>query len=153
MDAQNINQTYDLLTLVLCDTRLKHMGQYYIGPCPFCGGRDRFNLKATTEGWRWFCRKCGGEKYHGAIDYIMRRDNIDFKRALESMGGNLQLAPRAQTIARDPDPGFLFPDLDWQRTAWEKVDEASERLLNGDGKRAGLSRRARLFICQGLVSD
>ena len=159
MDAQTINQTYDLLTLVLCDTQLKHMGQFYIGPCPFCGGRDRFNLKATAEGWRWFCRKCGDEKYHGAIDYIMRRDNLDFKQALESLGGNVQPAPRAQTVVRDPDSGFMFPDLDWQQDAWEKVDEASECLMNGDSKAGrlyleerGLSRGTMLTYRLGFAT-
>lgn len=131
MDAQTINQNYDLLALVLSDTKLKHSGHFYIGACPFCGGRDRFNLKETPEGWRWFCRKCGDDKYHGTIDYIMRRDNLNFKQALEFLGGNVRLSPRTQMIARDP--GFVLPDLDWQSKAWRRVDAASDRLAGQDG--------------------
>ena len=127
MDAQTINQNYDLLALVSSDTRLKHSGHFYIGACPFCGGRDRFNLKETSGGWRWFCRKCGDDKYHGAIDYIMRRDDLNFKQALESLGGDIQLSPRVQMVAHDP--GFVFPDLDWQSDAWRRVDAASDRLM------------------------
>lgn len=132
MDAQTINQNYDLLALVSNDTRLKHSGHFYIGACPFCGGRDRFNLKETPEGWRWFCRKCGDDKYHDAIDYIMRRDDLNFKQALESMGGDIQHPPRTQIIAHDP--GFVFPDLDWQSDAWRKVDAASDRLMSKAGE-------------------
>ena len=144
MDAQTINQNYDLLALVSSDTKLKHSGHFYIGACPFCGGRDRFNLKVTPEGWRWFCRKCGDDKYHGTIDYVMRRDNLSFKQALESLGGNVQLPPRAQMIAHDP--GFIFPDLDWQSNAWRMIDAASDCLASQDGN-AG-----RLYLEQRGIS-
>lgn len=126
MNATDINQTYDLLTLAQGDTKLKHSGKYYIGACPFCGGRDRFNLKHTSEGWRWYCRKCGDEKYHGTIDYIMRRDNLDFKQALESLGGNT-IRPRP-SVAPQP-PAITLPDQSWQAENWKKVERASDELL------------------------
>lgn len=62
MNAQTINATFDLLALVEHDTTLKAAGAYYIGPCPFCGGRDRFTVKATKDGPRWHCRHCGDGK-------------------------------------------------------------------------------------------
>jgi hypothetical protein len=150
MDAQTINQTYDLLTLVLIDTpKLRRAGAFYIGPCPFCGGRDRFNLKATPEGWRWFCRKCGDDKYHGPIDYIMRRDNLDFKQALESLGGTIEIRPREIVTPQEPD--IIFPDLDWQKDAWRKVDAASERLAGEDGA-AGRRYLRERGISRGTIS-
>ncbi len=132
MDAQTINQTYDLLTLALIDTKLKRAGAFYIGPCPFCGGRDRFNLKATTEGWRWFCRGCGEDKYHGPIDYIMRRDNLDFKRALESLGGNVEPGPREQVTPQAPE--ITLPDPDWQARAWNRTNDAFAYLQSETGE-------------------
>lgn len=88
MDAATVNATFDLPGLAMRYASLKHSGRYYIGPCPFCGGEDRFNLKPTTEGWIWFCRGCGGEKYHSAIDFVMKLEGKEFKEALASMGGD-----------------------------------------------------------------
>ena len=61
MNAQDINQTFDLLTLSQGDTHLKKSGNWHIGACPFCGGKDRFNLTQKSNGWRWFCRQSGGQ--------------------------------------------------------------------------------------------
>lgn len=134
MNATEINQTYDLLTLAQGDTKLKHSGKYHIGACPFCGGRDRFNLKHTSEGWRWYCRKCGDEKYHGAIDYIMRRDNLNFKQALESLGGNA-IRPRP-SVAPQP-PAITLPDQSWQAENWKKVERAWKELLESPRAQPG----------------
>jgi hypothetical protein len=127
MNANDINQTYDLLTLAQGDTKLKRSGAYYIGACPFCGGRDRFNLKHTPEGWRWFCRKCGDGKYHGTIDYIMRRENLDFKQALESLGGD---AIRPRAIVTPQPPAITLPDPAWQESHWQEVNKTSHALIH-----------------------
>lgn len=134
MNATDINNNYDLLTLAQGDTKLKHSGKFYIGACPFCGGRDRFNLKHTPEGWRWFCRKCGDGKYHGAIDYIMRRDDLDFKQALESLGGD---AIRPRAIVTPQLPTITLPDQSWQAANWEKVERASNELLESPHAQPG----------------
>jgi len=125
MNAHDINQTFDLLALAQGDAKLNHKGAYYIGPCPFCGGRDRFNLKHTPNGWRWFCRGCGGEKYHTPIDYVMRRDNLDFKQALEQMGGKAYTpTPRpAQPIPTAP--AIVLPDITWQAQRWQEVTRST----------------------------
>lgn len=127
MDAQTINQSYDLLALAMGDTKLKRSGAFYIGACPFCGGRDRFNLKQTAEGWRWFCRKCGDDKYHGAIDYIMRRDHLDFKQVLESLGGSVQIRPRE--MVKPQPPAITLPDQPWQSQHWREIERASKDLI------------------------
>lgn len=127
MDAQTINQSYDLLALAMGDTKLKRSGAFYIGACPFCGGTDRFNLKQTPEGWRWFCRKCGEDKYHGSIDYIMRRDHLNFKQALESLGGSVQIRPREMTTPQSP--ALTLPDPAWQSQRWQEIEKASNDLL------------------------
>ncbi|MBI3173302.1 MAG: hypothetical protein HYZ25_06265 [Chloroflexi bacterium] len=125
MNAHDINQTFDLLALAQGDAKLNHKGAYYIGPCPFCGGRDRFNLKHTPNGWRWFCRGCGGEKYHTPIDYVMRRDNLDFKQALEQMGGKAYTpTPRpAQPIPTAP--AIVLPVATWQAQRWQEVTRST----------------------------
>ena len=125
MNTHDINQTFDLLALAQGDTKLKHSGAYYIGPCPFCGGRDRFNLKHTFNGWRWFCRGCGGEKYHTPIDYVMRRDDLDFKQALEQMGGKAYApAPRPAQPIPTP-PAIVLPGAAWQVQRWQEITQAT----------------------------
>ncbi|MFT5700269.1 MAG: 5S rRNA maturation endonuclease (ribonuclease M5) [Desulforhopalus sp.] len=46
------------------------------GPCPFCGGDDRFVYKIDSE--RWFCRKCAS-KGGDLIDYHARINNTNFR--------------------------------------------------------------------------
>lgn len=81
--AAEINRSFDLLSLVEQDTSLKKTGaHFWAGPCPFCGGVDRFLLKHTPAGMLWYCRHCGGDRYHTAIDYIIQRQSCTFRQAL-----------------------------------------------------------------------
>ncbi len=76
MDAKLINSTTDLTALV---PGLRRHGRYHIGPCPFCGGDDRFTIKRTDEGDLWICRRCGDGKYHDAVAFRMRAEGRSFK--------------------------------------------------------------------------
>ena len=87
MDIQTIKQNFDLVSLVQGLVALKKTGAYHIGPCPFCGGEDRFTIKHTHRGDRWHCRGCGGDQYHSVIDFVMRRDGNSFLEAVKSLGG------------------------------------------------------------------
>ena len=43
-------------------------GGEYAGPCPKCGGNDRFRVQPNNPGGGiWFCRKCTGEVWKDAI--------------------------------------------------------------------------------------
>jgi hypothetical protein len=143
MNATGINQSFDLLTLAGEDTHLRQQGAYHVGPCPFCAGVDRFVVKMTPTGQLWYCRKCGDGKYHTGIDYVMRRDSLDFKTALAHMGGNLSKSP--SSMPRDVSKALLaLPDSSWQAQAWGLIDGASDRLLfepAGQAGRAYLTRR------------
>lgn len=144
MNAKDTNQTFDLLSLAQGDTDLKHTGRYYIGACPFCGGTDRFNLKQTPDGWRWLCRNCTEARYKTPIDYVMRRDDLDFKQALESMGGkSAPPAPRPRAEHPAPVPiAIVLPDATWQAEHWHEIEQASAALLTNKAARAYLEKRA-----------
>lgn len=154
-DAAEINQFFDLLSLVGQDTQLHKTDGWYIGPCPFCGGRDRFNLKQTPEGWRWFCRGCGDDRYHTTLDYIMRRESLDFREALEwaalsTVGGGSRSSEesRKKTFSSmlqaedSPRPGEA-----WQARALAFV-EACELLLWSEA-----GDRARDYLHQRGLKD
>lgn len=144
MNAQEINQTFDLLALAQGDTTLKKAGAFYIGACPFCGGRDRFNLTQKSNGWRWYCRHCANDGYKTPIDYVMRRDALDFKQALESMGGKSPApAPRPHMESPMPEaPAITLPDSTWQAQRWHEVTQAGDALEVNKHARAYLQARA-----------
>ena len=50
--AEHLKRSTRIVDLV---PGLKHSGAYWIGPCPFCGGGVRFNLKEAADGdlWGW----------------------------------------------------------------------------------------------------
>jgi hypothetical protein len=131
MHIQTIKQTYDLLSLVGKDTTLHKTGSYHVGPCPFCGGRDRFTLKQTLNGYRWYCRKCGGEKYYSVFDYLMRRDRITFSEALERLGCE-RIPPPKDGVQEDGMRRLLYdpPSKDWQDKGFSFTLSASNMLLN-----------------------
>ncbi|RMH40662.1 MAG: hypothetical protein D6694_09840 [Gammaproteobacteria bacterium] len=130
MDAQEINRTFDLLSLIEQRIPLRKRGRYYVGACPFCGrGRDRFTLKPTLSGWRWHLRP-GNENpcphptdnaYHTAIDFVMQAEGLSFRDALETLSTTRLTKHRKRSVVRQPDTdahpldvGFAMPSATWQ---------------------------------------
>jgi hypothetical protein len=131
MDAQQVNQTFDLVTYAGNLVSLKPAKNYQIGPCPMCGGRDRFQIKRTQTGDVWLCRKCSPGKYKSAIDFLMTFHNEKFIDALQRAGGDITApAPRQGKPVQAPAPVQVLPPEEWQRDAWEFVTAAAERLTD-----------------------
>jgi phage/plasmid primase-like uncharacterized protein len=63
--------------------RLTRVGQEWIGPCPLCGGRDRFSVSSRKRVFN--CRGCqvGGD----VIQLVQHLDQCDFKDAVEQLVG------------------------------------------------------------------
>jgi len=136
----DLNQTIGILPLL--GYELQRRGSYSVGVCPFCGGRDRFTVKHTSAGDRWHCRHCGDGKYHTVIDYIMRRDQCDFKAAAQTLNGKFSggdvdpyaAASRAQAKPQPHARPQPIPSADWQLSAWRIVDAASDALFSDTGQ-------------------
>lgn len=139
MDAMTINRTVKLLDLV--GHPLRKTGGYHVGACPFCGGQDRFTVKHTPNGDRWHCRHCGDGKYHTVIDFVMRRDNADFKTAVKILGGEIT-APARPAARPKPQP-LRLPSAEWQAETWREVDAAMMRLFTPHGAAARAFLQAR----------
>ena len=153
MNAIEINQTYDLLALAENETNLKKTGNgWYAGSCPFCGGDDRFLIKSTKDGYRWFCRTCGDGKYHSSIDYIMRRDGLDFKSALIFFGGDTKPCALGTRAARPPQRVALLPPLAWQDTAWQEITKGLNKFERDAGRDARSYLLARGFTWQTIYN-
>lgn len=104
IDVAEVRNSVDLLALASKSTELRKEsgGSFpsYAGPCPWCGGTDRLvvrpNGDETGRGPAWWCRKCHVEA-GSCIDWIMRRDGLDFRSALEELaGGVVSGAPAAR---------------------------------------------------------
>lgn len=133
----------DLLDLIAQDTHLKRVastrGGEYAGPCPFCGGRDRFRVWPTPPDGRprWWCRGCG--KAGDAIAYLRERDGLSYREALERLG-----QPLARPAAPPPPQTLPLERPALDRRAAEKILLTCEAALwspAGQKARDWLARR------------
>lgn len=72
---------------------LKRAGHEMVGPCPVCGGRDRFSINADRAVFN--CRHCGGGD---VIKLVQLVQGCDFKDALTWLVGeaDVQISPEEQ---------------------------------------------------------
>ena len=84
----------DILTLTGIHKRVATTsGGEYAGPCPFCGGDDRFRVWPDHPDGKgkWWCRQC--DKSGDAIDLVRQRDSLTYTEALALLNLNAQEAP------------------------------------------------------------
>jgi hypothetical protein len=76
--------------------KLRCRGRELDGPCPRCGGTDRFAVNLTKQ--KWNCRECKPETITGdIIGLIMWLDDCDFRSAVATLVGE-------PLSASKPDP-------------------------------------------------
>jgi putative DNA primase/helicase len=63
------------------------------GPCPLCGGTDRFAVNSKLQVWN--CRGCG--KGGKAIDLVMHVHGVDFREAVAFLSGE-NTAPKPALV-------------------------------------------------------
>jgi putative DNA primase/helicase len=80
-----IANAIDLLVAAkMCGAELKRLsGGEHVGPCPACGGRDRFSVNVNKQ--KWNCRGHGGGSQ--SISLVMHAAGLDFKGACELLTG------------------------------------------------------------------
>jgi hypothetical protein len=71
--------------------KLPH-GREHQGPCPRCGGNDRFSINPKKNVWN--CRHCGGGG--DAISLVKHVRGVDFRGAVEFLTGERDLDPAPQ---------------------------------------------------------
>lgn len=82
----------------LLGLKLPRTGEY-AGPCPTCGGRDRFAINPHKGVWN--CRGAGGG--NDAIGLVEHVRGVDFRGAVEFLTGERELPP-APRVERQPEP-------------------------------------------------
>ncbi len=111
----------------------------YCGPCPSCGGRDRFLLwpehKSGATGGRFLCRGCGAQG--DAVEFLRVFQNLTYREACEA----LRLEPRravchtaGKGTAREwmPEPERL-PAAEWMEQAAHFVATCTGGIESGPG--------------------
>jgi DNA primase len=85
----------DLLSLLSGYTTLRRAsgtsGGEYGGPCPFCGGRDRFRVWPASDRPRWWCRRC--DRRGDGIAFLREHDGLSFRAPSSAwMAGSLRVS-------------------------------------------------------------
>jgi DNA primase len=106
-------------------------GGEYAGPCPDCGGVDRFRVWPCKD--KWWCRSCGASG--DTIDYLREFRGMSFVDACRAIGrepGPLPSAPirRCRPAWQPKTP--VAPGDAWQSSARAFVDDSRRRLLDND---------------------
>jgi len=82
-------QAPDLLSLVEPLTTLRKVsssgGGEWSGPCPFCGGIDRFSVQPHKDHGLWLCRHCTDGTWKDSIEFVRRRDNVGYVEACQTL--------------------------------------------------------------------
>lgn len=134
IDKTYIKQQNDCRDIAARYTELKRVNAYEShGPCPFCGGNDRFVAKPDG----WFCRPGEGHcgKHGDVIALVMAKENLDFPSACQKLGGDYmtdatQVKPTAQ---EQPQP------VDMSKYLWRMVD-GHRQFMESSGRVAGQCR-------------
>ncbi|MGV0879458.1 toprim domain-containing protein [Martelella sp. FLE1502] len=90
------------------------------GPCPFCGGKDRFRYTDIGGTGGWICNQCG----HGSgIDWVMRAMSVDFKGAADMVRPLVESAT-PETVQEIPE----WKKREWMNQLWKD----SRPVVQGD---------------------
>jgi hypothetical protein len=90
----------------------------HVGPCPRCGGRDRFSISIRKGAF--LCRQCMPKGGGGAISLVMLLDGCGFRDAVETLIGE-RSAPVNFPKLRKLDAGVQSADHDRRqhsKAAW-----------------------------------
>jgi hypothetical protein len=119
--------------------QLRRQGRGLVGPCPICSpdptSRDATRFEVIEGGRKWVCAACenGGD----AIELVMRVDRVDFRTAVNVLGGAaIELDP-AEQARRDLEAA--------ERRARDAEREAARKVAQRGKAKAiwdGTSRRA-----------
>ena len=108
-------------------------GGEYAGPCPFCGGNDRFRTwPEQGEYGRWWCRQCG--RRGDAIQYLIDYRKMNFREAAEYVGKEISsftpsLSGRKATRSHWVPRETTAPTDLWQERARRLVEESENWLF------------------------
>lgn len=127
-DTARLKQNTNLIDLAGRYIELRKVTpKEYHGPCPWCGGDDRFRVTAE----HFACRQCG--RKGDAIEFIMLQHNVDFKAAVSILGGDMPtVSDKVKPVSKQTEPAYQ-----WDEEAKEKMAlQAHAKLIAQQGSGA-----------------
>lgn len=94
------------------------------GPCPVCGGKDRFAIHTVKDTFN--CRRCGIAG-HGVIDLVMKTENVEFTRACEIVTGRSASEPVDEQRAEAARQANAADEAKRDKAAADYREEARRR--------------------------
>jgi DNA primase len=115
-------------------------GGEFAGPCPFCGGNDRFRIwPEEGDTGKWWCRRC--EKSGDGIQYLRETKGLSYFEACHQLGQAPRHSSslswnRKQTQRQWVPKTVVDPTVKWQNKASQLIKNASNFLWSEAGKDA-----------------
>jgi len=139
MDIKSIKE-HVRITDLIDGSNLKKVastgGGELAGPCPICGGRDRFRVQPANN--IWLCRHCTDGKWKDPIDFVAISEGITLGEAMKKLAAGMpQVKYESKKPAEEPEYTRSMPPLEaWQARAREAVDQCHDRLYTAQGEQA-----------------
>lgn len=125
IQVQEIKSRFDLIAYAGQHSTLhKEAANEWAGPCPMCGGSDRFHVRVDG----WFCRQCKNEPWQDAITLVQMIENCSFNDALARMAGNAFVIPTEQR--RPVANAKMAQPMDWADKAGAILATAQKALYS-----------------------
>ena len=113
-------------------------GGEWAGPCPICGGNDRFRVQPEAN--IWLCRHCTNGAWRDVVDFIAKRDGVSIADAaakIVSQGLPVSpVSPGKPKTNRRPYQAYRPPNDEWQAAAFQAVERCQEILHSPTGASA-----------------
>ncbi|MET4086667.1 toprim domain-containing protein [Bradyrhizobium sp. S3.5.5] len=109
----------------------------YVGPCPHCGGDDRFSI--SNRKGLFLCRQCHPKGGGGGIALVMFLDGVGFREAVETLIGECASRRKStvpngtlEKLTGQDGKGTAYAQKIW-RDSIDPRGTLAEQYLNGRG--------------------
>jgi len=102
--------------------KLKRAGSEFVGPCPKCGGKDRFSINPKKQVFN-----CRGAEGGGVINMVMHCTGVAFLTAVETITGDPPPRGRSREMTEEEKRSFAKAKADAERRHQQQERESRER--------------------------
>lgn len=123
------------------------------GPCPFCGGRDRYRW-SKKHGGSWVCNHCTHGRYDSGFRMLMEHMGYDtFREAADHVRSHFGATQQIEAIARSARPrpadtGMSEEELNRNRARMQRFWNEAREIVPGNPVHRYMERR-----CPGIDLD
>jgi CHC2 zinc finger len=143
--SRDMDQVIEMLGIAT----LKRFGAERIGPCPQCGGDDRFGVNVRKRMFQ--CRRCGGKgDAIGLVQFVL---GYDFPKALEWLCGPRQELTAEERRARAARDAENTARKAKEEAAFRAKAVAQARDIWQAGQRAEDGPVRDYLACRGITRD